>query len=144
MAKKDYDAMDDHQLMVEMLKAQEKDARRGLLAAISGFTVAGVFAIAFAIIIPVAISSLQNINKAVENCTVMIESATVTITQAQTTLEGIDTMTENVNGVVTDNTQSVSDALKDLNSINIDELNGAISDLASIVKPLAKLFGGGN
>lgn len=144
MAKKNYAEMSDHELMVEMLKAQEKDARRGLWAAVSGFTIAAVFAVAFAILIPVAISALQSIHSAVEDCTVMIESASVTITQAQTTLEGIDSMTENVNGVVTDNTDAVTEALEEINSIDIETLNQAINDLSSIVRPLANLFGGGN
>jgi len=144
MAKVNYNEMSDHDLLVAMLKAQEKDARRGLASAIAGFTLAAVFAIAFMIIIPIAITSLRNIDKAVENCTVMIETASVTITQAQTTLEGIDSMTENVNGVVTDNTDAVADALEEINSIDIERLNQAIDDLASIVGPLAQLFGRGN
>ena len=142
MAKKNYAEMSDHDLMVEMLKAQEKDARRGLLAAISGFTIAGVFAVALAILIPVALTSLQNINNAVKDCTVMVENASVTIMQAQTTLEGIDSMTESVNGVVTDNTDAVTEALEEINSIDIETLNQAISDLSSVVRPLANFFGG--
>lgn len=142
MAKKNYAEMTDHDLLVEMLKAQEKDARRGLLAAVSGFTIAAVFAVAFAIIIPFFINSLSNIDAALKDCTVMVENAEVTITQAKTTLEGIDTMTSNVNSVVVDNTESVNSALTEINKIDIAKLNQAIDDLARIVGPLAKLFGG--
>jgi uncharacterized protein YoxC len=141
---KNYAEMSDHDLLVEMLKAQEKDARRGLLAAVSGFTIAAVFAVAFAILIPFAINSLSNIDTALKDCTVMVESAQVTIQQAQTTLDGIDTMTSNVNSVVVDNTESVNSALTEINKIDIAKLNQAIDDLANIVGPLAKLFGGGN
>ncbi len=141
---KNYAEMTDHDLLVEMLKAQEKDARRGLLAAVSGFTIAAVFAIAFAILIPFAINSLNNIDSALKDCTVMVENAQVTIEQAQTTLSGIDTMTSNVNSVVVDNTESVNSALTEINKIDIAKLNQAIDDLANVVGPLAKLFGGGN
>ena len=141
---KNYAEMTDHDLLVEMLKAQEKDARRGLLAAVSGFTIAAVFAIAFAILIPFAINSLNNIDSALKDCTVMVENAQVTIQQAQTTLDGIDTMTSNVNSVVVDNTESVNSALTEINKIDIAKLNKAIDDLANVVGPLAKLFGGGN
>jgi len=141
---KNYAEMTDHDLLVEMLKAQEKDARRGLLAAVSGFTIAAVFAIAFAILIPFAINSLNNIDSALKDCTVMVENAQVTIQQAQTTLDGIDTMTSNVNSVVVDNTESVNSALTEINKIDIAKLNQAIDDLANVVGPLAKLFGGGN
>ena len=141
---KNYAEMTDHDLLVEMLKAQEKDARRGLLAAVSGFTIAVVFAIAFAILIPFAINSLNNIDSALKDCTVMVENAQVTIQQAQTTLDGIDTMTSNVNSVVVDNTESVNSALTEINKIDIAKLNQAIDDLANVVGPLAKLFGGGN
>ena len=141
MAKVNYQEMSEHDLLVAILKAQEKDAQRGLAAAIAGFTVAAVFAVAFMIIIPVAINSLRNIDKAIENCTVMIESATVTIEQAQTTLGSIDEMTENVNGVVTENTDAVTEALDEINSINIEQLNQAIDDLSSVVRPLAQFFG---
>ena len=144
MAKKNYAEMSDHELMVEMLKAQEKDARRGLLAAASGFTIAFIFLVAFIILIPFILTSLNNINNALDNVTLMVENAEVTISQAQTTLEGIDTMTNSVNDVVVGNTQSVSDALDEINSININQLNQAIDDLASIVRPLAQLFGKGD
>jgi uncharacterized protein YoxC len=74
-----------------------------------------VFAIAFAILIPFAINSLNNIDSALKDCTVMVENAQVTIQQAQTTLDGIDTMTSNVNSVVVDNTESVNSALTEIN-----------------------------
>jgi len=141
MAKVNYEDMSDHDLLVEMLKAQRKDARRGLLAAISGFTVAGVFAVAFAILIPIAINSLANIDTALKNCTVMVDNAQITITKAQTTLENIDTMTSNVNTVVVDNTESVNKSLDEISKIDIEKLNKAIDDLSSIIEPLAKLFG---
>ena len=141
MAKINYAEMSDHDLLVAMLKAQEKDARRGLLAAVSGFVLAAVFAVAFAILIPVAISSLSKIDTALQDCTVMVDNAQVTITKAQTTLDGIDTMTNNVNTVVVDNTESVNTALDEINKIDIEKLNKAIDDLANIVGPLADLFG---
>ena len=45
MAKVNYQEMSEHDLLVAMLKAQEKDARRGLASAIAGFTLAAVFAV---------------------------------------------------------------------------------------------------
>ena len=61
--------------------------------------------------------------------------------QAGTSLEGIDQMVRDVDQLVTENTEAVSDAMDNFNSVDFDRLNDAIDDLASIIEPLANLLG---
>lgn len=47
----------------------------------------------------------------------------------------------NVNGLVVDSQKSVNEAMEKITAIDFEGLNNAISDLESVISPLAKLFG---
>ena len=51
-------------------------------------------------------------------------------------------MIDNMDRLVTTSESSIETAVEKLNSIDFDSLNSAIRDLANIVRPLGKLFGG--
>ncbi|WP_125142504.1 hypothetical protein [Clostridium transplantifaecale] len=51
-------------------------------------------------------------------------------------------MIDNMDSLVTTSESSIRDAVDKLNSIDFDSLNSAIRDLANIVRPLGRLFGG--
>lgn len=50
-------------------------------------------------------------------------------------------MVEDIDHLVTSSDQSVQEALKQINSVDIEKLNQAINDLANLIRPLAKFFG---
>lgn len=50
-------------------------------------------------------------------------------------------MVEDIDHLVTSSDQSVQEALRQINSVDIEKLNQAINDLASLIRPLAKFFG---
>ena len=80
-----------------------------------------------------AVSQISDITKELD--TVLKESGITTIlTNAN---ELIEESGESLSGALS----GVNDALKKIESINIDNLNSAIEDLKSIIDPLARLFG---
>lgn len=48
-------------------------------------------------------------------------------------------MVESVNSLATDSQNAITEAMKKLDTIDIDTLNQAIQDLADVVEPLAKV-----
>ena len=97
-----------------------------------------------------------SLSGAVKQILAMAEPLQALATQAETVIANLDTvaqdlanadlgaMVENINSLTADSQLAVTEALSTLDSIDIEVLNQAITDLASVVEPLAKfakLFG---
>ena len=64
------------------------------------------------------------------------QAGTVMASLAEADLSG---MVESVNSLATDSQNAITEAMKKLDTIDIDTLNQAIQDLADVVEPLAKV-----
>lgn len=133
MAKK-FESMTDTELLIEIAKGQRKETKSGRISAIATVALAIAFIITLSVFLPIAVSTLEKVN------TTLTEAENVAIA-AQESLDEIDSMVENFNGVIVDNTDSVNKALTKVGSFDVDSLNRSIEELASILDPLAKLFG---
>lgn len=133
MAKK-FESMTDTELLIEIAKGQRKETKSGRISAIATVALAIAFIITLSVFLPIAVSTLEKVN------TTLTEAENVAIA-AQESLDEIDSMVENFNGVIVDNTDSVNKALNKVGSFDVDSLNRSIEELASILDPLAKLFG---
>ncbi len=133
---------DERELLAELIELQKKAAKRQLAAAIASGIVAVVMVIALLIVVPRLMELSREISSMVENTQKLVEEADTLIGQATESLDGIDTMIGNVNQVVVDNTQAATDALNNVQNIDIDKLNEAIRNLSDAVEPLAKLNNG--
>lgn len=126
--------MSDTELLIEIAKGQRKEAKSGRISAMATVALAIAFIITLSVFLPVAVTTLNKVN------TTLAEAENVAVS-AQKSLEEIDEMVGNFNKVVVDNTDSVNDALKKVGEIDIESLNKSIKELASILDPLARLFG---
>ena len=133
MAKK-FESMTDTELLIEIAKSQRKETKSGRISAIATVALAIAFIITLSVFLPIAVSTLEKVN------TTLTEAENVAIA-AQESLDEIDSMVENFNGVIVDNTDSVNKALTKVGSFDVDSLNRSIEELASILDPLARLFG---
>ena len=121
-----------------------KERKQLLYTRILAFALCGLLAaviIALCILVPPAVSMINNIN-------VAVTGATATINKANNAIDNIDKMsteitdaTSKMNNLIETNSDSLTDAMKKLQNIDFEGLNNAISDLESIVQPLAKLAG---
>lgn len=87
-------------------------------------------------------TQLQQVTVQVEALAVQAESVmsnleTVTADLAQADLAG---MVDNVDTLVTSSQAGLEEALKKINTMDIDALNKAIKTLSDVVEPLAKFF----
>ncbi len=89
--------------------------------------------------VPRVNSLLTKADKLAEETTVVMEDLEVVSAKlAKVDYEGT---IDNVNGLVVDSQKSVNEAMEKITAIDFEGLNNAITDLESVVSPLAKLFG---
>lgn len=125
----------------ELLKKQEKMLRITRLSGLAVLALAVALIIACVILVPKAVSTMQQIETLAQEASVLMENA-------NTTLEGIDEMSaeiktaaDGINGLVEDNSSVLTESMTKLNSIDFEGLNKAINDLGAVVEPMAKFFG---
>ncbi|MBO4337724.1 MAG: hypothetical protein J5842_06595 [Lachnospiraceae bacterium] len=127
------------ELLRELIELQKKTARRQLIAMTASVVMAAAFIIALIVVLPMMVRMSKEVSAMVANTEALIEQANELIGQAGESLDGIDTMIQNVNKVVTDNTEAATEAISNIQNIDIDQLNEAIRNLSDAVEPLAKL-----
>lgn len=94
------------------------------------FAMAGIFLIlllAVAVLVPKVTETLYNANVALEQVTGMAEHA--------------DTILESVDGLVSESSEGVSQAMENMNSIDFQKLNQSIDDFNKVISPLSEFFG---
>lgn len=97
----------------------------------------GIFAVLFitvSIIIPMATTTLSNIDQVAGE---MYE----TIDEIDTMVAEMTTASTNLNKLVDDNSQALTDAINNIAGIDFEGLNKAIKDLKDTVGPMASFFG---
>lgn len=124
----------EHDLLVELIAYQKKEAKRSGVIAIAMIAIALVFAACAAIIVPEVVDTLN--------------AAQTTMQEANSLIGEIDTSLDNVNNVIgdvdtmlEDNTKALEEAITKISNIDVDGLNSSIQDLNKIVSAMGKLFG---
>lgn len=141
MAAKKYEEMDDHELMLEMVKMQKKDAMGQKLTAYATIAIFVAVLIALLMIVPRVIILLDDISKTVKNADTAVSQVQNSISELDAAIADMDTMVTNIDDLVVTNTDSLNEAVQKLNDIDFDTLNKAINDFSATVEPLANFFG---
>lgn len=139
--KKNYSEMNEHDLLVELLKEQRKESTMARISMVTSIVVVLGVLISLGILVPRLYTTVSSIESSVKEMDTLVQTAQTSLTNANKSMDNIDTMINNVNSVVVDNTQSLTDAVGNVKAIDIQKLNESIQDLSSIVGPLARLFG---
>ncbi len=128
------------ELLERLLHKQEKQLFYTRITALAGCGFLLTVVIALVIILPKAVSVLQEANEVA----VMAEN---TLTNADEALAGISDMSTNITTVCTemgtflsDNSETLSGAMEDISAIDFEGLNHAIQDLEDVVEPLANMM----
>jgi len=123
----------NEELLQKILESNQKRTFYARITGIAAAIICLVFVVAGIILIPKVVKVLGE--------------ASTTVVKVEDSLGNIDRLAEelintsaNMNKVVEDNAQGLTDALNDLNSIDIKTLNEAIGDLHDTVEPMAKFF----
>lgn len=125
--------MENEKIMEQLLADSKK---RTLFARITALATVGIFllvAAAFLVVVPQALHTLENVDE-------VLASAKEAVTQISDMSANITTTSTNLNTFISDNAQTLTDAVSNLNSIDYDTLNQAITDLQTAVEPFANLM----
>ncbi len=98
-------------------------------------------------LIPIFIKTLNNANEALTNANDAIDTAVEALDQAELimddlsgTIDTLETALSSVTTLVDDSSTELKTAFENINSIDFEGLNKAISDLGDVVEPLSKFF----
>lgn len=136
--------MNDHDLLVELVKSQKEDAMGQKVTAIATVSMFAVIFIALLIVVPQAVITLNKVQDMIKQTKTAVEQTQALVQSANSSLSGIDDMIANVDQLVTENNDALNQAMGNFNNVDFEGLNNAIRDLESVVEPLANLVGAGN
>lgn len=98
-----------------------------------------VLCIAAILLVPRAMHILARAEDALNQIGTLSDTLESTMKTADSALASASSAAETANRIAADNADAVAEALEKFNSVNFNTLNKAITDLAAIVEPLAKM-----
>ena len=120
-------------LLQEIRNANKKTLFWQRISACSVLGVFLVFVIVVLILVPKVTKTLSNVD-------MVAQKAEETLNDAGSTIADISEAMDSLNGLVDDNAETLTKAVKDLAGIDFDGLNTAIQDLQDAVGPMASFF----
>jgi len=131
--RKGLEHMDTRELLIELVRTQRRDTFLEHVTAIINLVFLAVMILVLVILVPKAVTTLREVDRTVK------EVNTLAL-EAQESLDGIDVMVGNVDKMVVENTDAVTTALNQINQVDYQKLNEAISSLNATVTPLAEMM----
>jgi len=122
-----------------LLRQIEENSRRGANMSRMQMLFAAVAALCF---LAVLVAVLLYVPR-VDGIITQMEHTLTNLEQVSEELNALDLegMVSNVDALVTTGQESLKQTMEKLDTIDIETLNRAITDLAKVVEPLARLFG---
>lgn len=125
---------DEVSLLRDLAKDTKRQLRYARVTSIASILMLIVVAVSLVIVIPKVIVTVNNLNT-------IIADASVTLETAETAIAGITETAESMDTFIADNSESISSVMTDIDAIDFEGLNQAITDLGDVVEPLANFFG---
>lgn len=119
---------------MEQLLAESK--KRTAYAKITAFAAIGVFIA----VIAVCVLVVPRIFRLIEETDAMVTSAETALMEISEMTANITETSTSLNAFLTDNSQTLSDAISGINEVDFSTLNEAIQDLKDAVEPFANLM----
>ena len=125
------------ELLRQILEADKKEVKYAKRAAFFMMGIFLIFLVAAIIIVPKVVETLANVNRTVITAGETLEDANEAIKNINTMSASITETSESMNTMLTDNSESLTDAVAKMNKIDFAGLNQAIQDLQDAVGPFA-------
>lgn len=129
------------ELLKKLLKDEDKEVKYFKILASLMFAFVLATIIAFAIIIPRALKTLDDISQVAVTAQETLQSADSAIDELTTMSQEITGISQQMGDFLDANTDAVDQAMSNLNSIDFNGLNQAITDLQAAVGPFARFMG---
>ncbi len=124
-----------HDLLVELIKYEKRDAKRTGLVALSMMVIALVFVVSAIFVVPQVLNTLEQIQTT-------LSEGTSLAGKAEDSLEAMNDMIADVDKVLSDNTDAMEEAITKISDIDVDGLNDSISELREATSALNKVVSG--
>jgi predicted PurR-regulated permease PerM len=125
-----------------MLKRLEDSNERQASYAKKQYRMSQITALAsiliLAIVIYTSATIIPRVNRLFDDVETVMDSVNVVAKELEANL---GQMVTDIDNLVTSSDQSVKEALRQINSVDIQTLNQAILDLSNLISPLARFFG---
>ena len=92
-----------------------------------------------AIVIYTSATIIPRVNRLFDDVETVMDSVNVVAKELEEA--NLGQMVTDIDNLVTSSDQSVKEALRQINSVDIKTLNQAIQDLSNLISPLARFFG---
>ena len=101
---------------------------------------AGAMVLILVFVIMVVCTLLPQLMNTLNSATATLEKASITLDEVAAAVEDATDIMTDVDSLVTDSQTTMTTALDKINGIDIEGLNGAITDLEDVVEPMARLM----
>lgn len=128
-------------LLKDILIKEKKQLFFSRIVGWSVLTIALMFAVTLAVLVPMAVNTLNNLNDCINTASATLATADATMGTLSGMSDDISTAATGINTLLITNSQAITDSMTSLSDIDYEGLNEAISDLKAVVEPLAKFFG---
>lgn len=135
---------EEKQLLEDILAQSKKQTGFERVSAIANCVLAGIFAIALLVLVPIAVVTMNDASKTMSEANDALKTVEdsasqidVLVNSAQTSLSNINMVVTNVNQVVDDNAKNVTESVQKINDIDFDSLNSSIQRLNDSLEPFA-------
>lgn len=128
------------EIMEEFYKTMRKQVFYSRIAAIAGAVIALTIVISCAIVVPKVCGTLKQADALLVDASDALTNANDAIDSVKTMSDGIAEVGEKLDTFVEDNSKSLETVVANMESIDFEGLNNAITDLSNVVEPLAKFF----
>lgn len=127
--------------MAKMEKSSRQQVRWARLQCLFALA-AAVCCAAVLLIVLTFVPQVQQVVGQVQNLGIQAETVLTNLETVTSELAAVDleSMVTNVDSLVTNSQDGVKQALDKINTLDIETLNQAITDLSDVVKPLAEFF----
>ncbi len=127
----------DLEALNELLRLQKNEAKHARVTSILMAVLVGIFLVCAVIIVPKAVSILNDVNKITTQVQGSLNKVDSELDNISTMVESITKTSEGVNTMVEENTEALTQTVQELTEIDFQGLNQAIQDLQDAIGPFA-------
>lgn len=132
--------MEEKVILEQLLAESKKRTRLTRLAAFAMVIMLAVLLVTGIMVVPKAISVLGEIEALALSTEALVENAEGYLNEISEMTASFTDTSAGLNTFITDNAQTLSEAISEMKDIDVNTLNEAISDLHDAVAPFASLM----
>lgn len=132
--------MEEKVILEQLLAESKKRTRLTRMAAFAMVIMLAVLLVTGIMVVPKAISALGEIEALALSTEALVENAEGSLSEISEMTASLTDTSAGLNTFITDNAQTLSEAISEMKDIDVNTLNEAISDLHDAVAPFASLM----